>query len=230
MIPQEHLLWFKRSFTHNHLSGQLLWSCKIDPHHHELFFWTLVAHLMIHRSGVYSFPTCPIFHMKSGAGFSQRLRKPLKGIQYNFKKSELGISSGFWITLIADTYLQFITIYLDYYLYPLTLLWWLCGWVSSPAWNINMSMKRHVGVHRRIACGEVENIVFFQCAPPWVCLLLREALKLSLPQITEWNVGRPVTASALMVFRPCNYTQRTGIQAKPFSPCLTCKAENSLLM
>lgn len=33
-----------------------------------------------------------------------------------------------------------------------------------------------------------------------VFLFLREALELLLPQITEWNVGLPFTASAVMVF------------------------------
>lgn len=46
---------------------------------------------------------------------------------------------------------------------------------------------------------------------------------------SQCSVGLPVTATALMVFRSGNYTQRPAIQSKPFSWRLTCKAEYWLL-
>lgn len=56
----------------------------------------------------------------------------------------------------------------------------------------------------------------------------QEALRPFLPHITEGNVRPSVIASALMVFRCRNYTQRNATQAKPMNPCLTCKARADL--
>lgn len=57
---------------------------------------------------------------------------------------------------------------------------------------------------------------------PWtaVRLFLRSPRAVA-PSFSEGIVGLPVTAFALMVFRPCNYTQRSVIQAKTFILCLT---------
>lgn len=93
-------------------------------------------------------------------------------------------------------------------------------------WTPKGSEKNSVRGRRRTLCLLVKRLP--GCGSPAI-LHKSEALGRSLPQITQRYAGPPVTVSALMVFKPCYYTQRTVILGKLFSLCLTCKTEKGLL-